>query len=32
MGISIDSLVQAENQVIAMLCQEISNSLRLKRP
>ena len=29
---SIDSLVQAENQVIAMLCQEISNSLRLNRP
>jgi uncharacterized lipoprotein YmbA len=28
----IDSLVQAENQVIALLCQEISNSLRLKRP
>lgn len=29
---SIDSLVQAENQVIALLCQEISNSLRLNRP
>ncbi len=29
---SIDSLVQAENQVIAMLCQEISDSLRLNRP
>ena len=29
---SIDSLVQAENQVITMLCQEISNSLRLNRP
>ena len=28
---SIDSLVQAENQVIALLCQEISNALRLKR-
>jgi uncharacterized lipoprotein YmbA len=29
---SIDSLVQAESQVIALLCQEISNSLRLNRP
>ena len=29
---SIDSLVQAESQAIALLCQEISSSLRLKRP
>jgi hypothetical protein len=29
---SIDSLVQAENQAIALLCQEISNSLRLNLP
>jgi hypothetical protein len=29
---SIDSLVQAESQVIALFCQEISNSLRLNRP